>query len=203
MAADDRRGVIEAERSSRSAFGRGGGGFTGNTTARAAADMETDCGPEDVIRWQWPPGMATMKMMGQCTSDEVENGEVGNYCYSAGAKGVGPGKQMLYTQSNNNNNDSVQVKMQHRQQRQEESAARLSSSSSSDTGDEVELEVDEECCTTSGGDCIKALRFAQPRRSLLVTVLMCTYLMLSSLPTVALAGRQQQQQDGKWTPPLS
>lgn len=158
--------------------------------AEQGSDMETDCGPEDVIRW-WSVAVSDPIVDSNSASDS-DSEEVGNYeCSQVG----GHGKQRFSTKSNCS---SVQVMKVHRQQR--ESMDRLSS----DTRGEQE-----ECCTTrrSGEgrqgvvvslcNCLKTrmLRLGHSRPSLLVTVLLCTYLMLSSMPAVAFAGRQQ---DGKW-----
>lgn len=109
-------------------------------------------------------------------------------------------------------NNSVQVMHNHRQQREIAARRRLSGGGGGDTSD-CDDEEKMECCATRTtrpsrttaephsfvSNCLGALhlRWRQPQSpSLLVTALLCTYLMLSSLPTVAFAGRQQ---DGKCT----
>lgn len=188
MAAERRlRGVtVAAERTSKSVCRGGSKGIA----AEQGSDMETDCGPEDVIRW-WSVAVSD-PIVDSSNSASGNSEEVGNYeCSQVG----GHGRQMFSTKSNCS---SVQVRKMHRQQR--ESMDRLSS----DTPAEQEA-----CCTTrrSGEgregvvvslcNCLKTrmLRLRHSRQPLLVTVLLCTYLMLSSMPAVAFAGRQQ---DGKW-----
>lgn len=156
-------------------------------------DMETDCGPEDVIRW-WSVNKddnvedddGDDEEANQCRlkrrrrSRRTSDGENRSDREIAGVAAVGHGKSEgkgdLFSGS------SVHSVMHYRQQRDDES----------DT-------EEQECCATRTKTTRQQHYYlgaaAMPRRSLLVTVLLCAYLTLSSLTTVAFAGRQQ---DGEW-----
>lgn len=159
---------------------------------QAATDMETDCGPEDVIRW--PRAQVLV----------VDTGGVKSENYS----GVGHGKQIFNRSLNNSVQDGETDTGEQDYRLQRLGAASRQQLSSGDTelgnsrwSSSRRSRGDEEWCTTRTksfvGSCLEAtMRLHRPPQSVLVTALLCTYLMLSSLPAVAFAGRQQ---DGKWT----
>lgn len=211
------RGVIEtAERSSRTESSRGRRAAPNHhQKQKQQTDMNR---PEDVIRWPGSaaaPAPGDSQMWSSCRaphSPPSEDCEVGYYSEQVGDEEEnaqakdGHGKQILSLQSN-----SVQVTY-YRQQRETEAARRrLSSGGDCGLGGDTRRGCGE-CCTTRtravaeartptrhsfASNCMEgaATTMLQLRRPpLLVTVLLCTYLMLSSLPAVAFAARQQ---DGK------
>lgn len=214
------RGVIEtAERSSRTES-RGRRAAPIHHQQKQQTDMNR---PEDVIRWPGAaaaaaPAPGDSQMWSSSCRPPSDCEVVGYYSEQVGGDEEenaqaeeGHGKQILSLQ-----NDSVQVTY-YRQQREREAARRrLSSGGDCGVGGDTRRDCGAqrvECCTTRtrsvaeartptrhsfASNCMEAAAtMLQLRRRppLLVTVLLCTYLMLSSLPAVAFAARQQ---DGKW-----